>query len=93
MLPAPGVTATGANEQLRFAGNPEQVSEIGLLNEPDSAATVTFTFPLPPEVTATADGSVPRLKFAPGELPPQLRTNAAALEIWFVILGLPTAWT
>lgn len=82
MLPAPGVTVTGANEQLRFDGSPEQVSEMGLLKEPESAATVTLTFPLPPEATVSDVGLVPRLRFVLLELlVVQLRVNLTAPEI------------
>jgi hypothetical protein len=91
-VPAPGVTDPGANEHFKLLGSPEQVSAIALLKEPDCGATLTVSEPDAPKAMVIAEGVAPRMN---PELPPvelsQVRVALTAGEIWFVMLGFPTA--
>jgi hypothetical protein len=91
-VPAPGVTDAGANEHFKLLGSPEHVSAIALLKEPDCGATLTVREPDAPEAMVIAEGVAPRVN---PELPPvvlsQVRAALTTGEIWFVMLGFPTA--
>jgi hypothetical protein len=94
-VPLPGVTAAGEKVQLKPVTGLQE-SATGLLKLPDWAATVTLRLPDRPAAMARDDGAAPRDKVGvPGELLLAHRVDGklAGEEIWFAILGLPTAWT
>lgn len=64
---------------------------MALLNDPECGEAVTVTLPDPPDGIVTADGFVPSETVA--ALPVQVEVNFTAPDIWFVMLGLPTACT
>jgi hypothetical protein len=71
----------GANEQLRFAGRPVQVSPTALLNEPELGVTVTVNLLDPPESIVTAAGFVPRVRPPLPVCPPQFNVILTAIDI------------
>jgi hypothetical protein len=90
----------GENEQARFCGKPEHAKVIALLKDPELGAAVTVTFPDPPEEIVNAEGLVANVKLVPAVVVPppvvlvwQLAENFTGLDIWFVMLGFPTACT
>ena len=56
-----GVTVVGLNEQLAFAGNPEQAKLTAEL-KPFCGVTVRVTFPCPPDATANKEGDALSVK-------------------------------
>jgi hypothetical protein len=67
---------------------------MALLKVPEVGTAVTVTFPDPPEAIVMADGVDPKVRLElVVELPQQLEVICTGPEIWFVMLGLPTACT
>jgi hypothetical protein len=90
----------GENEQARFCGKPEHARAIALLKDPELGAAVTVTFPDPPEEIVKVEGLVPNVKLVPPLVVPlpvvlvwQPAENFTGADIWFTMLGFPTAWT
>jgi hypothetical protein len=90
----PGTTDEGAKAQARLVGRLAQVSAIALSKAPDVGVTLTVSLPELPVGTLIADGAAPRLRPEPLLLlAPQLSEAFTADDIWFVMLGFPTAST
>lgn len=88
------MTDAGENEQVKVLGNPAHASAMAVLNSPPLAAMVTFKFPVLPGARFIDDGLAPidrvtSLTF----VPEQFKVTLTAPDIWFVILGFPTACT
>lgn len=66
---------------------------MALLKAPDSAAAVTVTFPDPPDEIVSNEGFAPSETVVVPVAAMQLVVTLTAPEIWFVMLGLPTACT
>jgi len=91
---APGTTEAGAKEHFRVLGRPEQASETELSNEPDCGVTFTVSLPELPIAIVIPNGSVPIV--SPELVLPvvvQPRDTFTGDDIWFVMLGFPTACT
>jgi hypothetical protein len=90
----PGTTDEGAKAQLRLFGSPAQVSAIALSKASDVGVTLTVSVSELPDSKVIADGAasnvipVPDLLFAL-----HLSEPFTAAEIWFLMLGFPTACT
>lgn len=63
------------------------------LKEPDRGVAVTVTLPEPPDAMVMEEGLVPKVRFAPAELPPQVEVNFIGPDTWLTMLGFPTAFT
>ena len=92
----PGTTEEGVKAQFRFRlfGSPAQVNAIALLRASDVGVTLTVSVPELPKGRVIEDGAasnvipVLELLFAL-----HLSEPFAAPEIWFLMLGFPTAFT
>jgi len=88
----PGMTEPGLNEHFKLLGTLEQARATAVSNDPDCGVTSTTNLPELPEARIMVGGLTIKLSFELLPLP-QLRVVFTAGEIWFVIPGLPTAWT
>jgi len=78
----------GVNAQSRSFGSPAQVNAMALLKASGVGVTLTVSLPELPDGRVIADGAacneIPKLEL-------HLSEPLTAAEIWFVMLGFPTA--
>lgn len=86
---APGTTELGANKHCKLLGRPEQLSATALSTGSDCGVTLTVTvFELP--ALSVIVGAL-KFRVNPPLLVLQCTLACTPDEIWFVMLGLPTA--